>query len=88
VISASNLVVPAVRRNAMSEPTIEEAWEWLDEKCGERMKLHKPAARALALATLEAACPFPPQVCARYAKQSAVHCLHQVVRAEIGKLGR
>jgi hypothetical protein len=74
--------------------TIEEAWEALEDEL-----LHAPgaqgtvigaedAARALALASLEAACPFPPQVCARYAKQSAVHCLHQVVRAEIEKLGR
>jgi hypothetical protein len=83
----------------MSEP-IEEAWG--PAAYGERQVPNAPegvveglseeervdAARALALASLEAACPFPPQVCARYAKQSAVHCLHQVVRAQIEKLGR
>jgi hypothetical protein len=32
---------------------IGEAWAKLDERCGQRMKLDKDAARALALAVLE-----------------------------------
>ena len=33
--------------------SIEEAWAALEERCGQRMKLDKDAARALALSVLE-----------------------------------
>lgn len=36
--------------------TIEETWAMLEERCGQRMKLDKDAARALALAAHEADC--------------------------------
>ena len=44
--------------------TIEDAFEALEERCGQRMKLDTDAARALALAVLEEAAneegnPFP-----------------------------